>query len=188
MSDEILVLYEGLREESRDWGVAAPGRHGDAERAELPVLARFRIGTDDFPEEAISSSDVSFLLSTLTKVDRVLRSPLPEASDWASACLELTRRYTLGLANIYLVWTAFFLACDRRFNPGSPIAIDAVRAFDVDANDFPLRLECLTKVTAFICPLLDESFPCAFLAGELRILQLSAAAFLDMLESVVGGW
>lgn len=184
--DEILALYEGLREEILGRGVDAAERDGDAEKNPLPVLARFRIGTDDFPEEAISSSDVSFLLSTLTKVDRILRSPLPEAADWASACLAMTRRYTLGLANVYLVWTAFFLACDKRFNPGSPVALDAASAFDVGANDFSLRLECLAKVTAFICPLLGESFPCAFLAGELRILQLAAAAFFDMLESVFG--
>ena len=184
--DDILVLYKGLQEESRGWGVDATACGGDAERDSSPVLARFRIGTNDFPEEAISSSGVSFLLSTLTKVDRILRSPLPKAADWASACLELTRRYTLGLANIYLVWTAFFLACDKRFNPGSIVAIDAADAFDGDANDFSLRLECLTKVTAFICPILDESFPCAFLAGELRVLQLAAAAFFDMLENVFG--
>ena len=184
-SDEILALYEGLREESRGWGVDAK-RGGDAERPKLPVLAKFGIGQEDFPEEAISASGVSFLLSTLTRVDAILRTPLPEAKDWLSASVALCRRYTLGLANIYLVWTAFFLACDRRFNPKSPVAIDATRAFDVDANEFPLRLDCLAKATAFISPLLEETLPCEFLAGELRTLQLSATAFFDVLEAVFG--
>ena len=157
-SGEILALYEGLREESRGWGVDATERGGDAERAELPVLARFRIGTDDFPEEAISSSDVAFLLSTLTRVDDILRTPLPEAKDWLSASVALCRRYTLGLANIYLVWTAFFLACDRRFNPKSPVAIDATRAFDVDANEFPLRLDCLAKATCYCARLRCQKY------------------------------
>ena len=152
----------------------------------MPVLARFCIGKDDFSEEAISASGISFLLSTLGRVNAILGTPLPEVKDWLSASVALCRRYTLGLANIYLVWTAFFLACDRRSNPKSPVALDTARAFDVDACEFPLRLECLAKATAFISPLLKEPLPCEFLASELRTLQLSAAAFFGVLESVFG--
>ena len=184
--DEIVSIYEGLRMESLDWGRARLARGAGPERTELPVVAKFCIGKDDFPEEAISASGVSFLLSTLVQVDAILRTPLPEAKDWLSASVVLCRRYTLGLANIYLVWTAFFLACDRRFNPQGAVALDATRAFDVDANEFPLRLECLAKATAFISPLLKEALPCEFLAGELRTLQLSAAAFFGVLETVFG--
>ena len=184
--DEIMTIYEDLRMESRGWGRVLPIRGEEPERTELPVLAKFRFGKDDFPEEAISASGVSFLLSTLLRVDAILRTPLPEAKEWLSASVALCRRYTLGLANVYLVWTAFFLACDRRFNPQGAVALDATEAFDVDANEFPLRLECLAKAAAFISPLLKEALPCEFLAGELRTLQLSAAAFFGVLETVFG--
>ena len=184
--NEIMALYAGLRTESREWGRVPSVRGGEPMGAKLPVLAKFCIGKDDFPEEAISASGVSFLLSTLGRVDAILRTPLPEAKDWLSASVALCRRYTLGLANIYLVWTAFFLACDRRFNPQNPVALDATRAFDVDTNEFPLRLECLAKATAFISPLLKETLPCEFLAGELRTLQLAAASFFGVLETVFG--
>ena len=184
--DEIMTIYEGLRMESQKWGRMLPARGEGPERTELPVLAKFRFGKDDFPEEAISASGVSFLLSTLSRVDAILRTPLPEAKEWLSASVALCRRYTLGLANIYLVWTAFFLACDRRFNPQSPVALDAAWIFDVDAYELPLRLDCIAKATAFLSPLLQETLPCEFLAGELRTVQLSAAAFFGVLETVFG--
>ena len=80
-----MELYEGLRTESREWGRMPPARGVEPKRAEAPALARFCIGKDDFPEEAISASGVSFLLSTLVRVDSILRTPLPEAKDWLSA-------------------------------------------------------------------------------------------------------
>ena len=77
--DEIMAIYEGLRAESREWGCARSARGVEPTRTQLPVLAKFRFGKDDFPEEAISASGVSFLLTTLLRVDAILRTPLPEA-------------------------------------------------------------------------------------------------------------
>lgn len=182
--DEIMALYENLRKESLSWASEPTADETGQALGARHVLHEFNLDRDNFPEDAVTSDEVGFLLSAIGRVSAVLRSPLPPATDGLAAGIEVTRRYIFGLSMVYLSWTAAFLACDRRFNPGDRIQCDVIGILQLDMRELEERLKNLSQMLAVLCPMRDRQFPGDSFAPELRTVQLAAGLFFNVLETV----
>lgn len=144
----------------------------------------FSLSIDDYPESAIDSENVRYLLTKRHELNEYLSTPIMPAHDGREAARLVLHRRLRWLARAYLDRVIWLLLFDERLHPESPCQLDARHIVDPDAGEMKNRLDSLPKL-AYLCNLVhsDRSVNAAF-ADELTELFFAGELFFDVFDSV----
>ena len=154
--------------------------------SDVPKGTSFSLDLSNLPEDYLEAPHFTKLMSAYIQANQALETPPQETDDAETAAIDIIRRHLLNISTLIIYRLFLFLMLDKRFNPTSPIQVNAVGAFDFigSAKEDYEQIAALFGY-ATLYGFITHSLPAnARFANELETLHLAGDIFFDTARTI----